>query len=876
MFLSQKRGLKTPWLAAGILFGLANLSLAGSNLSHELALSRSAVVSDVRYKLGLTLRAKKPDYTGTNAIYFRLKKVPKKLHLDFQGEEIRSLKVNGKSVAGAKIEEGKVWLPVAHLKAGKNHVELAFRNDYDTDGSGLHKIKDSADGKEYVYTDFEPYDANRMFPSFDQPDLKASYRLTVKAPPTWKVVGNGREYATVGDGDLVRHEFTRTEKFSTYIAAMCAGPFAVWTDTRARIPSRIFAVQSMAEHVDSNRIFKITRQGFDFFEEYFDIKYPFHKYDQIFLPQFNSGAMENVGAVTFNGNYIYRHKATRAELQGRSNTILHEMAHMWFGDIVTMEWWNDLWLNESFATYMANLALVEATEYTESWRLFTKGTKTWAYWQDQLPTTHPIETLVPDTDTTFTNFDGITYGKGASSLKQLVFLIGEENFKLGLAEYFKTYATKNTKREDFIKTLQNHTSENLKTWTNQWLQTKGLNTITTKFTCIDNKLKDISFLQGYTSGDKILRTHKVEFAMWLEDSSLKPEEVFTLRISGEETNWTPLKEVACPKAVFPNWNDHGYIKVSLDEASSGFLLKNIHRFESNLFKSQLWTILNSKLKFGEIAPEDVIALLKTEIPKENNSDVLNSILKLLYPDHPIFELYTDKKRAVKERKSFAKTLKSRILETTDTDLKKILFRKWVYSSYEDNPFSIYKCLTKCSFDQGFVIDLDTKWFIANKLSAVRFKKNSYVKELSKKDPSRRGVLNKLASKVSYAKNKEPWLSKALDETSGLSLKERITILKNIVPFTQREKYFTFKQNSFFEKIDQISLLPLRVQRAFAENFAPLFCGEFSNNIPITEEQVNGAPWNYGVQKQLLKKLDIEKRCLKIKGASNLIKKKGSN
>ncbi len=853
-------------------------------LTKETALKRKAAISKVSYAFEIDLREvrKKDSYLGTTNLNFEFLKSKfknKKLSIDFEGEaSVFEVYANGQRLTDFEYNKHFILLPKKHLKEGNNIVKIKFSHKYSTTGSGLYKFKDKTDGKFYVYTDFEPYDANLFAPVFDQPNLKATYQLSVKAPSRWAVITSVKEQFTKREGKYKLWSFPKSQKFSTYLFSLHAGPYKVWTDSvklrSKEIPLRLFVRPSLAKHTKPDFWFKITKQGFNFFEMYFNTDYAYTKYDQILVPDFNSGAMENVAAVTFNEHFVSREKTPpRSQRRGLANVIFHEMAHMWFGNLVTMNWWNDLWLNESFATYMAYTGLYYNTEYTESWLNFFGRTKQWAYAEDQWRTTHPIEADVPSTDVATSNFDGITYGKGASSLKQLVFLIGEENFKKGLSDYFKTYANSNTTRENFINSLQAHTDENLKSWTKNWLQNKGLNNIQAEATCSGDTLTSISFTQGVTSGDDIYRTHKIKVALWGNEFTPSPQKVFEIKIAGNKTTWSPKEETPCPGAVFPNWEDLAFVQVNLDEKSFDYISKNITNFESKLFKSQFWALLSNMLKFGKLAPEKVTPLLITQLPKEKDTDVLKSMLSLEYPYKSVFEHYQNQKLAKSDRVKLAATLKNLIITSESIDLKKLFLTYWMYSSYEDNPQEIYKCLSKCSFKLGFKIDSDRKWYFAKILSSVRFKNKSYVAKLFKADPSRRGSLNKLASDVSYSKSKDKWLKKALNTKSSLSLKERRTILYSLIPTVQTKKYYSFIQKSFYENIDSISKLPKRVQTSFAGNFAPLFCGDFKENTPITEEQIHKSKWSFGVKKTLLKALDKDARCLKIKEASRRFNKK---
>lgn len=852
-------------------------------LLQQTAIERKSAISNTSYAFDIDLREIKASdsFSGVSTVTFDFLKssLPQKhLTLDFEEGLILDVYINGQRIADFKYDNHFISLPKKHLKEDRNVVKIKYSHKYSTTGSGLYKFKDKTDGKIYIYTDFEPYDANLFAPVFDQPNLKATYRLSVKTLSNWQVISSVKEQYAKSEGLYKLWSFPKTQKFSTYLFSLHAGPYKVWTDTvklkSKDISLRLFARPSLAKHIKPDFWFKTTKQGFNFFEKYFSTDYPYTKYDQVIVPDFNSGAMENVAAVTFNEVYVSREKTPlRSQRRALANVIFHEMAHMWFGNLVTMNWWNDLWLNESFATYMAATGLYYNTEYTESWISFFNRTKQWAYAEDQWRTTHPIEADIPSTSVATSNFDGITYGKGASSLKQLVFLIGEDNFKKGLADYFKKYGGDNTIRKNFIDSLQNHTEENLSSWTKEWLQNKGLNTVKAQAVCNEGSLKLITFTQGVTSGDKVYRTHKIKVALWNQGLNPKPDEIFEIKISGEKTKWTPKEPSSCPKAIFPNWEDLAYIQVNFDEPSFDYISKNITSFDSTLFKAQFWAIISNMVKFGNLAPEKVFPLLKNQLPKENDFDVLSSMLSLQYPYKSIFEHYADPKKAVTDRKSLSSLLKNLVSKSEAVDTKKLFFTYWVYNSYQDKPSEIYKCLTKCSFKAGFTLDIDKKWTLAKTLSAVRFKKNSYVTNLFTQDSSRRGVLNKLATEVRYTKDKTLWLKKALNSHSSLSLKERRTILSNLIPHAQTPSYYEFIQKSFFENIDTISDLPYRVQKSFARNFSPLFCGEFEKSIPITEEQIKGSQWHFSVKKSLLKSLDRDERCLKIKAASLKYNKK---
>ncbi|MBI4872612.1 MAG: aminopeptidase N, partial [Candidatus Riflebacteria bacterium] len=406
-------GLLAPAVAAATTVDL---------LTETEARARAAQVSDVSEDVTLTFTAGSRSFGGAAVLRFRLAGTGSALRLDFKGPAPKRLSVNGANLELPDHDGNRLLLPAAALRIGPNVVEVGYENPYDTSGVGVCHIVDPADGREYVYTDFEPFNAHRLLPCFDQPDLKARFRVTIEAPADWVAVANGPESARApASGGAVAHRFEPTPSLSTYLLFVGAGPYAVFSDPHCAVPSRLFARQSMKGHVDTRELFELIRHGLDFYREYFGMAYPFAKYDQLFLPEFNTSAMENPGAVTFNERFLFRHAPTTKERMERAEIVLHEMAHMWFGNLVTMRWWDGLWLNESFATYVGNLALARATRYKDAFEEFLTVQKSEAYRKDQLPTTHPVAGTVADTNAAFDSFDDITYGKGASLLKQLAF-----------------------------------------------------------------------------------------------------------------------------------------------------------------------------------------------------------------------------------------------------------------------------------------------------------------------------------------------------------------------------------------------------------------------------------------------------------------------
>ncbi len=693
---------------------------AAPNLTWDEARARSARIRDPEYRLSLVLEAGKTDYRGEIVIGFQ-HTGSGDTFLDFQGEELSSMTVNDVAVKGAAVKDDRVSIPGNLLRPGGNEIRITYRNDYDKDGAGFHRVVDPADGREYVFTDFEPFDANRLFPCFDQPDLKGSYDFEVTAPPSWQVVSNGRTLSTRDQGSARVHRFEVQPRFSTYIVALCAGPFAVWSDPRATLPSRILCTQSMARYMDADEVFEITRQGFRFFQSWFGIAYPFKKYDQVFLPQFNSGAMENVACVTFNERHVYRHQATELERQGRADTILHELAHMWFGDIVTMEWWNDLWLNESFATYMANLALVEATRFKDAWEAFATGEKGWAYWQDQLPTTHPIETEVPDTRGTFSNFDGITYAKGASVLKQLAFHVGIEAFRKGVSAYLKRHSWKNATRKDFMDSIAAAAGVDLDEWTRVWLKTSGVNTLTPRLTVGGGRIREFRLEQGEGNGDKVLRPHALQVAFYSRKGPGRIElsRVEKVQVQGASTRIARLEGGAAPDFVDANHDDHAYAKVFLDEGSLAFAKRHLEELPTSSLRAKVWNTLWMMVRDAAVAPAVYLDLFLSKASFETEPRILDEVFGRYGSLSTILSRYLDDR----DREAYQDRLQALSWErvravATGSDLQKIWYGGLVLTAGSQEALARLAGLLEGTVRiPGIELDQDRRWGLVQKLAA---------------------------------------------------------------------------------------------------------------------------------------------------------------
>ncbi|WP_236793915.1 aminopeptidase N [Amycolatopsis sp. GM8] len=552
--------------------------------------------------------------------------------IDIVAERVRAATLNGSELdVSGYVEDDGVALP--ELAAAN---ELVVRADcrFMNTGEGLHRFVDPVDDAVYLYTQFETADAKRMFACFDQPDLKSVYRLTVIAPNDWKVVSNARVESTEKTPEgATKTVFATSERISTYLVALVAGPYAEWhdqyTDEHGTIPLGIYCRASLAEHMDAERLFTETKQGFGFYHKAFATPYPFSKYDQLFVPEFNAGAMENAGAVTFLEDYVFRSRVTRYSYERRAETLLHEMAHMWFGDLVTMRWWDDLWLNESFATFASVLAQAEATEYAHAWTSFANIEKSWAYRQDQLPSTHPIAADIVDLQAVEVNFDGITYAKGASVLKQLVSYVGLDNFLAGLRVYFGKHAWGNATLADLLAALEQASGRDLSGWSAQWLETTGLNSLRARFdTDGEGRFTSFAVVQtGARPGAGELRTHRIAVGVYDDvNGKLVRVERVELDIEGEVTEVPDLIGAPAGKLVLVNDDDLTYCTMRLDTGSLTTLVDRIADITEPLPRTLCWSAAWEMTREAELKARDFVAIVSHGIHAETELGVVQRLL----------------------------------------------------------------------------------------------------------------------------------------------------------------------------------------------------------------------------------------------------------
>jgi aminopeptidase N len=728
--------------------------MAPPNLTRTDAERRAALLSVDEYaiELDLTDGGGKPGdatFASTSTVRFRCAEPGADSWIDLIAAEVRSATLNGEAldVSGYREDDG-IALPAL---AAENELRVEAVGRYMNTGEGLHRFVDPLDGAVYLYSQFETADAKRLFACFDQPDLKARYTMTVTAPTDWQVVSNAAITETGdGAGGAAVHRFATSEIMSTYLVALIAGPYAHWHDEYAdpvddsagSIPLGIYCRASLGPYMDAERLFTETKQGFTFYHRNFGVRYAFGKYDQLFVPEFNAGAMENAGAVTFLEDYVFRSRVTRSVYERRAETVLHEMAHMWFGDLVTMRWWDDLWLNESFATFASVLCQVAETEYKEAWTTFANVEKSWAYRQDQLPSTHPIAADIPDLQAVEVNFDGITYAKGASVLKQLVAYVGLEPFLAGLRAYFQAHAWGNATFDDLLGALEEASGRDLSGWGAQWLRTTGLNLLRPSFDLDDaGAFTRFEVVQGGARpGAGELRTHRIAVGVYDDspDGKLVRTHRVEVDVAGERTAVPELVGVPRGKLVLVNDDDLTYCALRLDPGSLTTLVDRIGDIAEPLPRTLCWSAAWEMTREAELKARDFAALVSHGFGAETEVGVVQ---RLLMQAQTAINSYADEQWAAEQGwPVLVDALLSRLASApagSDAQLATVnsLTGSVLYGSVLE---SFREWLDGVDVPDGLVVDTDLRWRLLHALVAHGHARDAEIDAELERDPTSTG------------------------------------------------------------------------------------------------------------------------------------------
>ena len=840
-------------------------------LSQADAFARSARVSNVDYTLDFTLTGKE-SFSGATTLNFDLKDKDQPLTVDLDKATIKSLTVNGKTVT-PQYNNWFITLAPQDLVAGRNTVTVVYERLHSTNGEGLHRMVDPVDGRVYTYTHFEPAAAHQMFPLFDQPDLKGTYQVTVTVPADWVVSSTKRESSVQDVEGGKRWTFPRTKKLSAYNFSMHAGPYKVWEDNSGKYPMRLFARQSVAAQVSPADWFKYTKAGLAFFDEYFGVPYQFEKYDQLLVPDFLYGAMENAGAITFaEHGFLHKEEMTQAQRQSLAGVIMHEMAHQWFGDLVTMKWWNGLWLNESFASFMGTLATAEATEFKNAWQSFYSGAKQGAYVQDERVSTHAIETPVPSTANAFDNIDSITYAKGASTLMQLRHLLGEDVFRQGVHNYLVKYSYQNARLDDFIGSLGAAAHRDLSGWTKQWLYEAGVDTIAADYSCANGKVSSFTLRQSAPKALPTLREQRVQIGLFnLTPQGLSLSKNVAVTYKGASTAVPALKGAACPDLVYPNYQDWGFAQVQLDPKSFATAQSSLAKVDDPLLRSMLWQSLWDSVREAKLPLNQFLDTALANAPTEKDYTLLGDVANKI---HASVE-YLDRMgpSAAAYRAKVGKQLEQMAFEAARSATDKNFQRRWfsTYLAVASSPEAMAQLADILNGKlevPGLHVSQDLRWDIIRRLNAQAYPgSDALLAAEEEKDKSDTGQQAAIAAAVIRpdAKVKAEWLATIGDLKTKLPFSKVRTAMGSMYPADQ-SKLGEISAAQRLASLGQVDKAAGPVyMRAYSAFMIPTNCTP--DSVQRLQDAITRLPdLSAGTRRMLLNAHQEDQRCVAIKKA----------
>ncbi len=696
--------------------------MPGTNLTREEAAARAAALEVSSYHVDLDLTGGESVFRSVTTVHFSCAQPGAGTFIDLIAAEVHRVELNGRPLDVEQVR-GPARIQLPEL-TGTNELVVEADCAYMHTGEGLHRFVDPVDDQVYLYTQFEVADARRVFACFDQPDLKASFVWTVTAPQDWQVVSVSPTPTPERlDDGAARWRFAPTARLAPYVTALVAGPYhcqrGELTSRDGRVvPLGVFCRASLADHLDAEEVMDLARAGFTYFEELFDHAYPFEKYDQLFVPEFNAGAMENAGAVTITETYVFRSKVPQALVERRGLTILHELAHMWFGDLVTMRWWDDLWLNESFAEYASTRCQSEATRWATSWTTFLSAEKAWAYRQDQLGSTHPIVADIRDLADVEVNFDGITYAKGASVLKQLVHWVGRDAFDAGLRAYIAKHAWGNTTLADLLDELAATSGRDLNAWAASWLRTAGVNTLRPVVEVdADNRVTSAQIVQTAPTEHPDLRPHRLAVGCYdLVSGILTRTNRFELDVAGEATELGGLVGRARPDLLLVNDDDLAYGKIRLDARSLDTAIGHLSDFAESLPRTLVWGAAWDMTRDAEMRGRDFVQLVLGNIASVDDPSVAQTLLRQLASALQFYIAPTVREETTVQAADALLELLRRA--APGSDLQLLLARS--FASHATSPAQLDVVAGLLAGEQelpGLVVDTERRWDLLGALVA---------------------------------------------------------------------------------------------------------------------------------------------------------------
>ncbi len=746
--------------------------MPGTNLTKIEAQERKSVIGKVAYTVEVELSESGDTFPSRTVIDFEAEEGASTF-VDLIAPEVLSIKLNGQDLGTDCYRDRRIEL--SDLQA-ENRLEVVANCAYMHTGEGAHRFTDPADGLTYVYTQFEVPDARRVFACFEQPDLKATYQFSVTVPESWTVLSNmdtprpqSLKVERAGDSKQHVFRFERTPLLSSYITALVAGPYhsvkSVLTSIDGRtIPLGVYCRQSLAKYLDADFVLEQTVAGFRFYESRYARPYPFTKYDQIFVPEYNAGAMENAGCITFRDEYIFRTKPSGAQLEQLTNTILHELAHMWFGDLVTMKWWDDLWLNESFAEFMSYWCMAEGTRFSDAWTGFTMR-KVWGVNCDQLPTTHPIVAPITDLADVEVNFDGITYSKGACVLRQLVAYVGEDNFLMALRNYFASHEYSNATLADFLGELENASGRNLKEWSQVWLLEAGITQLESQIQRDPSgKVTSFSIIQSLPQEGTSLRPHATTVGAYDFDANgkLVLARRASVDVQGEVTSVPGLVGTKHDVYVL-NDQDLAYAKIRFDADSWEVIRTRVGDFAESLPRAVIMCAAWDMVRDGDLSASKYLEMALGALKHETNSSVLNGILRHIQGALAYYAADPDSAHRLLAPALFA------LAEEAEpaSDRQRQLVRAFLHVAGAKEASEIKGWYEDGKVLEGVSVDTDLRWDMLFALAANGQANADMIRKMEESDDTITGRENAFLARAAMPgrKNKAQWAQRVLDDTT---------------------------------------------------------------------------------------------------------------
>jgi len=786
------------------------------DLTRDEARERARLLTGVTYEIALDLSGGGDRFASRTLVRFDCAEPGASTFIDLTGARDVTAELNGERLGPEAIGEHRIAL--RDLRAS-NELRLTAAMPYSRVGTGMHRFTDPVDGSVYCYTDFEEAHAHEVYACFDQPDVKGRFTFDVTVPDGWVVVSNTAPQSSKAN----RWVFGRTPILPTYVTAVCAGPFHGVHDDYDGIPLGVWCRRSLAQHLDAENMFAVTKQGLEYFQRTFGYAYPFDTYDQVFVPEFNAGAMENAGCVTFAESMIFRGRVTRAAVESRAIVIMHEMAHMWFGDLVTMRWWDDLWLNESFAEFLGFDACSRATEFADAWTTFANTRKIAAVAQDQMPTTHPIVGDVPSVRQAHMNFDMISYAKGAAVLRQLAALIGEDGFLAGIRAYFAAHEWSNADLEAFLGSLSRASGRDLDGWAKEWLQEAGVNTISAEAETEGDVFTSFALLQAARPEQPTLRTHSLALGLYdLHDGRLALRERVPVEVSAERTEVPALLGRPVPDVLVINDGDLTYAKIRLDERTVATLRDHLAGLPDALTRTLCWSAATDQVRDAELPARSLVDLLLGNVHAETDPGLVTRLTRAVATAVVVYGAPSNRDAALRR---IADRARAELGTQPDgSDLQLAWAHALILTARSDEHLGFLRAvLDGTEVVDGLAVDTTLRWAIVSRLAQSGAAGSEVIDAELERDPTDQGARAAIAARASRPAPEAKAQAWAVVMDSSATRRERLAAMSSFGPYEQADLVQPYVER-YFEALERMwQQEPVEVSSSFAGTMYPSAC-----------------------------------------------------